>query len=97
MVGSESKAAASVPQGVVDAILGTASDAIIASDADGRIIFWNPGATRIFGFTSQEAIESSLDLIIPETFRERHWAGYARSWQPEKAVTAKATFCQCRD
>jgi PAS domain S-box-containing protein len=78
MVGSESKAAACVPQGVIEAILGIASDAIIASDADGRIIFWNPGATRIFGFTSQEAVGSSLDLIIPETFRERHWARYAR-------------------
>lgn len=78
MVGSTSNATAGVPHGLIDAILGTASDAIIATDADGRITFWNPGATRIFGFTSEEAIGSSLDLIIPENLRARHWAGYHR-------------------
>ena len=50
----------------------------IATDADGRISFWNPGAVRIFGFTSEEAVGSSLDLIIPESLRARHWAGYNR-------------------
>jgi PAS domain S-box-containing protein len=53
-----------------------AADAIIAADSDGRIVFWNPAATRIFGFTSEEALGQSLDLIIPERFRERHWEGY---------------------
>lgn len=53
-----------------------AGDGIIAAGADGRICFWNPAAERIFGFTAQEAIGRSLDLIIPERFRERHWAGY---------------------
>jgi PAS domain S-box-containing protein len=68
----------SVPHGLVEAILGTASDAIIATDVDGCISFWNPGATRIFGFTSREAVGSSLDLIIPENLRRRHWTGYKR-------------------
>lgn len=53
-----------------------AGDAIIAAGSDGRIIFWNPAAERIFGFTADEALGRSLDLIIPERFRERHWAGY---------------------
>jgi PAS domain S-box-containing protein len=78
MVCSKSNATAGVPHGLIEAILGTASDAIIATDADGRITFWNPGATRIFGFTSKEAVGSSLDLIIPENLRARHWAGYNR-------------------
>ena len=78
MVGSKSNAAAGVPHGLIEAILGTASDAIIATDADGRITFWNPGATRIFGFTSEEAVGSSLDLIIPENLRVRHWTAYNR-------------------
>lgn len=75
---SRSNATAGVPQGLIEAILGSASDAIIATDEVGRITFWNPGAIRIFGFTSEEAIGSSLDLIIPETLRARHWAGYNR-------------------
>ena len=53
-----------------------AGDGIVAADADGRIILWNPAAERIFGFTAEEALDRSLDLIIPERFRDRHWAGY---------------------
>jgi PAS domain S-box-containing protein len=53
-----------------------AADAIIAAAADGTIIFWNPAATRIFGFSEAEALGQSLDLIIPERFRARHWEGY---------------------
>jgi PAS domain S-box-containing protein len=40
--------------------------------------FWNPGATRIFGFTADEAIGQSLDLIIPPNLRARHWEGFNR-------------------
>lgn len=53
-----------------------AGDAIIAAGSDGRICFWNPAAERIFGFTAEEAVGHSLDIIIPERYRERHWAGY---------------------
>jgi PAS domain S-box-containing protein len=78
MVRSKSNAAVTVPHGLIEVILGTASDATTATDADGRITFWKPGATRIFGFTSEEAVGSSLDLTIPGNLRARHWAGYAR-------------------
>ena len=53
-----------------------AADAIIAAGADGKIIFWNAAAIRIFGFSAEQAIGQSLDLIIPERFRLRHWDGY---------------------
>jgi PAS domain S-box-containing protein len=53
-------------------------DAVIAADAEGAIIFWNPAAVRIFGYTEAEALGRSLDLIIPERLRERHWQGYGR-------------------
>ena len=51
-------------------------DAIIACDAAGLVILWNPAAERIFGFTKSEALGQSLDLIIPERQRQRHWDGY---------------------
>ena len=51
-------------------------DAVVYSDADGLIRFWNAGATRIFGFTEAEALGQSLDIIIPPNLRERHWQGY---------------------
>ena len=59
-----------------EAILASESDAIVATDKPGVITFWNPGATRIFGFTEAEALGQSLDIIIPERQRARHWEGY---------------------
>ncbi|KQP59130.1 histidine kinase [Methylobacterium sp. Leaf399] len=54
-------------------------DAVVVSDADGAIVVWNPAAERIFGFTPEEAIGRSLDLITPERQRQRHWDGYAKT------------------
>ena len=59
-----------------EAILASESDAIVATDKPGVITFWNPGATRIFGFTEAEALGQPLDIIIPENLRKRHWDGY---------------------
>jgi PAS domain S-box-containing protein len=65
-----------IPDHLAEAILSTESDAILVADREGIIRFWNAGAVRIFGFTSVEAIGQSLDLIIPEALRARHWEGY---------------------
>lgn len=54
-------------------------DAIVYADAEGMIAFWNKGAERIFGFTEAEAVGKSLDIIIPNALRERHWTGYAET------------------
>lgn len=70
-----------IPSGLVDALLNSASDAIIATDREGLIAFWNPGAVRIFGFTAGEAIGRSLDLIIPENLRARHWSGFRHTME----------------
>ena len=70
------KATSLTNSATLEALLQTSSDAIVVSDADGRIVFWNPGATRIFGFDATEAQGQSLDLIIPEKLRARHWQGY---------------------
>lgn len=52
------------------------ADAVIICDPDGRITLWNSAAERIFGWTSNEALGQSLDIIIPERLRKRHWDGY---------------------
>jgi PAS domain S-box-containing protein len=54
-------------------------DAVVVADASGAITVWNPAAERLFGLTQAEALGNSLDLIIPERLRERHWAGYERT------------------
>jgi PAS domain S-box-containing protein len=56
-------------------------DAIIAAGPDGTILLWNRAAERIFGYTEEEALRHSLDLIIPERLRARHWEGYKRVMQ----------------
>lgn len=57
------------------------SDAVVYADAKGIIHFWNGGATRIFGFADSEALGRSLNIIIPEKLRERHWEGYEKTMQ----------------
>lgn len=73
--------AADIDRIIADAILSARSDAIIAADKDGMIVFWNPGAERVFGFTRTEAIGRSLDMIIPPRLRKRHGDGYRRVMQ----------------
>jgi PAS domain S-box-containing protein len=53
-----------------------ASDAIIYADEQGLIQLWNRSAERIFGFPEAEALGKTLDIIIPESLRGRHWQGY---------------------
>ena len=53
-----------MPAGLGDALLNSASDAIVATDREGEITFWNPGAERIFGFTAGEAVGRSLEQIL---------------------------------
>ncbi len=52
------------------------SDALVYADADGIIRVWNRGAVRLFGFSEVDAIGRSLDIIIPDGLRQRHWQGY---------------------
>jgi PAS domain S-box-containing protein len=51
-------------------------DAVILADKEGKIRLWNSGAERIFGFSAEEAMGETLDLIIPERLRQRHWDAY---------------------
>lgn len=64
-----------------EAFIQSAGDAIVAAGTDGSILLWNRAAERIFGYTEAEALGHSLDLIIPEHLRIRHWEGYRRVMQ----------------
>jgi PAS domain S-box-containing protein len=56
-------------------------DAIVACDGAGMITVWNKAAQRIFGFSAQEAMGASLDIIIPERMKDRHWEGYHKTME----------------
>jgi PAS domain S-box-containing protein len=57
-------------------IVRNSSEAVMFADRDGNIRLWNSGAETMFGFSAAEAEGQSLDLIIPENLRGRHWEGY---------------------
>jgi len=52
--------------------------AIIVGDREGIIRLWNAGAETMFGWSAGEALGKSMDMIIPEKHRPRHWEGYDR-------------------
>ena len=60
-------------------IVSGVGDAVIFADRDGVIRLWNDGARLMFGYTADEAIGSTLDLIIPEKLKGRHWEGFRGS------------------
>jgi PAS domain S-box-containing protein len=61
------------------AIIQQAPDAVIYIDREGVIRVWNRGAESVFGYTADEAVGQSVDLIVPERFRPAHWAGFRRA------------------
>ena len=61
------------------AIIEQSADALIFADTEGVMRIWNAAATALFGFTADEAVGGSLDLIIPEHLRPAHWSGFRRS------------------
>jgi PAS domain S-box-containing protein len=50
--------------------------ALVLADADGMICYWNRGAEALTGHPAAAAAGSSLDLIVPPDYRQRHWAGF---------------------
>ncbi len=60
-------------------ILEQMADAMVFADPAGVMRQWNAGAEALFGFSREEAIGQSLDLIIPEHLREAHWTAYYRA------------------
>ncbi len=63
---------------ILKQIFAGSGDAIVFADRDGKIRLWNGGAEQIFGYGESDVLGSTLDLIVPERFRERHWEGYHR-------------------
>jgi len=57
-------------------IVEQATEAIIFADREGLIRIWNQGAESVFGFSPEEVLGKSLNVIIPEELRKSHWEGY---------------------
>lgn len=59
-----------------DWIVEQTTDALIYAGTDGTIQRWNAASAQLFGFSAEEAIGQSLDIIIPEHLRAPHWRGF---------------------
>ena len=74
---SESASGQPLPGNLIgELILDQMSDAVIYSDQGGIIRRWNATAAAMFGFSAEEALGQSLDIIIPENLRVAHWRGF---------------------
>ena len=60
-------------------LLAIADDAVIVTDAELRIVLFNEGAERIFGYRMDEILGRPLDLLVPESARARH-SGHVREF-----------------
>ena len=58
---------------------GCVDAAIVVADTSGRIVYWSSGAVALFGHPADDALGRPVDLIVPEAYRERHWAGFHRA------------------
>lgn len=65
-----------LPDDLPRRILEGSPDAILVADREGMVRYWNASAERVFGFSAAETLGSSMDMIIPERLRGRHWDGW---------------------
>ncbi len=68
-----------IPVDVYRRIVEQTTDAVIFADREGLIRIWNQGAESVFGFPAGEVLGKSLDVIIPEELRKKHWEGFYRA------------------
>lgn len=61
------------------ALVAAVGDGLMVCNADGDIVLWNPACERMFGHTEAEVLGKTMDLIIPERLRKRHWEGYEKT------------------
>jgi PAS domain S-box-containing protein len=61
---------------LIERILDDVADAVISTDRSGAIIRWNHASTALFGYSAEEALGRSVELIIPERLRAAHWSGF---------------------
>ena len=61
------------------ALVAAVGDAVMVCDAQGAILLWNPACERMFGHSEAEVLGKTMDMIIPERLRKRHWEGYEKT------------------
>jgi PAS domain S-box-containing protein len=61
------------------ALVAAVGDAVMVCNAQGAITLWNPACERMFGHAEADVLGKTMDMIIPERLRKRHWEGYEKT------------------
>src|SRR6187431_1826858 len=61
-----------LPPDLYSSFLAISADAVIAVDEEQRIIFFNEGAEKIFGWSADEVGGKFLAMLLPERYRANH-------------------------
>ena len=69
-----------------------ASHAVVTADRSGTIRAWSAGATVLFAIASDDAVGASLDVIVPEAYRARHWDAFRRAMRSGDCHLARAAI-----
>ena len=64
---------------LAETLIEQSPDAMVFVNTAGIIRVWNSAAERIFGFSQSATLGASVNIIIPERFREAHWQGFRRA------------------
>lgn len=75
---------------------GSTDAALVGVSYGGKIMLWNKGSERIFGYTSKYAIGKSINLVIPEKYRYGHDGAFSKAAQ-SSAFKAKIVKCEGLD
>jgi len=72
------------------AIVSSSNDAMISQSLNGTITSWNPGAARMYGYTANEVLGRSIEILIPPEHREVEQGALARAANGERIVEREA-------
>jgi len=59
-------------------LIAKTGEGVIVSSSDGTILEWNESASRIFGWSRDQALGENIDMLIPDNQKDDHWTGYDR-------------------
>lgn len=65
---------------------------VVMADRSGLIVYWDAGASNLFGIEAEAALGQQVDLIVPEDQRDKHWEGFTRVMQGGERHLAGATI-----
>ncbi len=73
-------------------VVQAANEAIIAIDDRGQIVFWNPAATTIFGYSAAEVTGQNMTLMIPDSLKHFHVSALSQSVKDKTSNLVRSTI-----